>query len=311
MHFSLRSWEKRVVPDIVQKNGVLWWKRWLERVPKIIGRSSEVISNALKWKAKPESRGWKKTKDFPLERIEGEPRVAKTVPMIGSRVIKDRLKIPLSAVTTRFAREHVNRPKENWRTILCTDESNIVPFFGGGGSKGAAGSLSEHHKTLYWSLSEAWRRCKHHDMGILFLSRWAYVSHTRDHGSVCPCQKTSRDHVVSCRRGNAFQMGVPARRRPQKKKKNSERAASSFQTNEIKVMERASTRCLDLNPTEHLWTDIEKCCCWGEKQEMQRNRGMLWDQPQAEIPVGPEVPDVSGLHATQMWSTSQKPRLHN
>lgn len=70
--------------------------------------------------------------------------------MISSRVIKDRLKIPVSAVTTRrrlcganlsarsppprkvplFAREHVNRPKENWRTILCTDESNIVPFFG-------------------------------------------------------------------------------------------------------------------------------------------------------------------------------------
>lgn len=102
----------------------------------------------------------------------------------------------------------------DWRTILCTDESNIVPFFG---SKGVAGSLSEHHKTLYWSLSEAWRRCKHHDMGILFLSRWAYVSHTREHGSVCPCQNTSRHHVVSCRRGNAFQMGVPARRRPQKK----------------------------------------------------------------------------------------------
>lgn len=101
MHFSLRTWEKRVVPDIVQKNGILWLKRWLERVPKIIGCSSEMISNALKWKAKPESRGWKKTKDFPLERIEEEPRVAKTEPMIGSRVIKDRLKIPLSAVTTR------------------------------------------------------------------------------------------------------------------------------------------------------------------------------------------------------------------
>lgn len=94
-------------------------------------------------------------------------------------------------------------------------------------------------------------------------------------------------------------------------KNTSEQAASSFQTNKIKVMERASTQCLELNPTEHLWTDIEKCCCWGEKQEMQRNRGMLWDQPQAEIPVGPEVPEVSGLHATQMWSTSQKPRLHN
>lgn len=116
-----------------------------------------------------------------------------------------------------FAREHVNRPKENWRT---TDESNNVT-------------------------------------------------------------KTTTS------------------------KKNSERAASSFQTNEIKVTERASTQCLELNPTEHLWTDIEKCCCWGERQVM------LWDQPQDEIPVGPEVPEVSGLHATQMWSTSQKPRLHN
>lgn len=181
-----------------------------------------MISNALKWKAKPESRGWKKTKKTAIGTGRRRARVAKTEPMIGSRVIEDRLKTPVSAVTTR---EHVNRPKENSRTILCTDESYIVPFFFG--LQGAAGSLSEHHKTLNWSLSEAWRRwCKHHDMGILFLSCWAYVSHTRDHASVCPCQNTSRDHVVSCRGGNAFQMGVF--QQDDDLKNTSERAAYSF-----------------------------------------------------------------------------------
>lgn len=101
-----------------------------------------MISNALKWKAKPESRGWKKRKKTAIGTDRGRARVAKTEPMISSRVIEDRLKTPVSAVTTR---EHVNRPKENSRTILCTDESYIVPFFlGSKGPQAVCQSTTKH-----------------------------------------------------------------------------------------------------------------------------------------------------------------------
>uniref|UniRef100_A0A3Q3W7Y0 Transposase Tc1-like domain-containing protein n=1 Tax=Mola mola TaxID=94237 RepID=A0A3Q3W7Y0_MOLML len=78
-------------------------------------------------------------------------RKAKTQPMISSRPIKDSLKLPVSTVTIRrrlceakflarspckvpllkkrhglkrikFAKEHIDWPKEKWRNILWTDE---------------------------------------------------------------------------------------------------------------------------------------------------------------------------------------------
>ena len=86
-------------------------------------------------------------------------RMAKAQPMISSRMIKDSLELPVTAMTGRrrlceanlftrvprkvlllkkaeqvvrnrlqFAKEHINWPKEKWRNILWTDESKIVLF---------------------------------------------------------------------------------------------------------------------------------------------------------------------------------------
>uniref|UniRef100_A0A3Q4AUB9 Transposase Tc1-like domain-containing protein n=1 Tax=Mola mola TaxID=94237 RepID=A0A3Q4AUB9_MOLML len=116
-----------------------------KEVQKIIGCSAKMISNALKWRAKPETRGRKRKTTIKMDRRI--TRMAKAQPMISSRMIKDSLELPVSTVTVRrrlceanlftriprkvpllkkrhvqkrlqFAKEHINWPKEKWRNIL-------------------------------------------------------------------------------------------------------------------------------------------------------------------------------------------------
>uniref|UniRef100_A0A3Q3JZU3 Transposase Tc1-like domain-containing protein n=1 Tax=Monopterus albus TaxID=43700 RepID=A0A3Q3JZU3_MONAL len=119
-----------------------------KEVQKIIGCSAKMISNALKWRAKPERRGRKRKTTIKMDRRI--TRMAKAQPMISSRMIKDSLELPVSTVTVRrrlceanlfsriprkvpllkkrhvqkrlqFAKEHINWPKEKWRNIFpCT-----------------------------------------------------------------------------------------------------------------------------------------------------------------------------------------------
>uniref|UniRef100_A0A8C2PVH5 Transposase Tc1-like domain-containing protein n=1 Tax=Cyprinus carpio TaxID=7962 RepID=A0A8C2PVH5_CYPCA len=125
-----------------------------KEVQKMIGCSAKMISNALKWRAKPERRGRKRKTTIKMDRRI--TRMAKAQPMITSRMIKDSLELPVSTVTVRrrlcvailfsriprkvpllkkrhvqkrlqFAKEHINWPKEKWRNILWTDESFRPP----------------------------------------------------------------------------------------------------------------------------------------------------------------------------------------
>uniref|UniRef100_A0A3Q3R699 Transposase Tc1-like domain-containing protein n=1 Tax=Monopterus albus TaxID=43700 RepID=A0A3Q3R699_MONAL len=124
-----------------------------KEVQKIIGCSAKMISNALKWRAKPERRGRKRKTTIKMDRRI--TRMAKAQPMISSRMIKDSLELPVSTVTVRrrlceanlfsriprkvpllkkrhvqkrlqFAKEHINWPKEKWRNILWTDETLLM-----------------------------------------------------------------------------------------------------------------------------------------------------------------------------------------
>uniref|UniRef100_A0A3Q3SYZ9 Transposase Tc1-like domain-containing protein n=1 Tax=Mastacembelus armatus TaxID=205130 RepID=A0A3Q3SYZ9_9TELE len=58
-----------------------------------------MISNALKWRAKPErcGRKWKTT----IKMDRRITRMAKAQPIISSRMIKDSLELPVSTVTVR------------------------------------------------------------------------------------------------------------------------------------------------------------------------------------------------------------------
>uniref|UniRef100_A0A3Q3W833 Transposase Tc1-like domain-containing protein n=1 Tax=Mola mola TaxID=94237 RepID=A0A3Q3W833_MOLML len=118
-----------------------------KEVQKTIGCSAKTISNALKWRAKPETRGRKRKTTIKMDRRI--TRMAKAQPMISSRMIKDSLELPVSTVTVRrrlceanlftriprkvpllkkkrhvqkrlqFAKEHINWPKEKWRNIFA------------------------------------------------------------------------------------------------------------------------------------------------------------------------------------------------
>uniref|UniRef100_A0A3Q3XAP6 Transposase Tc1-like domain-containing protein n=1 Tax=Mola mola TaxID=94237 RepID=A0A3Q3XAP6_MOLML len=70
-----------------------------KEVQKIIGCSAKMISNALKWRAKPETRGRKRKTTIKMDRRI--TRMAKAQPMISSRMIKDSLELPVSTVTVR------------------------------------------------------------------------------------------------------------------------------------------------------------------------------------------------------------------
>uniref|UniRef100_A0A8C4H2B7 Transposase n=1 Tax=Dicentrarchus labrax TaxID=13489 RepID=A0A8C4H2B7_DICLA len=80
-----------------------------KEVQKMIGCSAKLISNASKaWKAKLERLGRKRKTTIRMDRRIA--RMAKIQPMI------------------KFAKEHIDWPKEKWRKILWTDESKIVLF---------------------------------------------------------------------------------------------------------------------------------------------------------------------------------------
>uniref|UniRef100_A0A665T5U0 Transposase Tc1-like domain-containing protein n=1 Tax=Echeneis naucrates TaxID=173247 RepID=A0A665T5U0_ECHNA len=148
------SEEKRTLIKMLINEGKTY-----KEVQKMMGCSAKMISNALKWKAKPERHGRKRKTTIRMDRRIA--RMVKTQPMISSRMIKDSLKLPVSTVTIRrhlceanlsarsprkvpllkqrhvlkriqFAKEHIGWPKEKWRNILSMDESKIVLF----GSKG-------------------------------------------------------------------------------------------------------------------------------------------------------------------------------
>ncbi len=120
-------------------------------------------------------------------------KMAKTQPMISSRVIKENLKLPVSTVTIRRSLCEAKLsakspckvpllkkwrgynlpkniwPKEKWCNILWTDEARLL-FLG----LGSANSLWDDPQTLNSSHSTSWRQ-----WSMVAQASWdGHVSHT-------------------------------------------------------------------------------------------------------------------------------------
>ena len=103
-------------------------------------------------------------------------------------------------------------PKRNGVTYCRLISKSVI--FGSSGHRNDPHELNSSLGTLgrQWSMVVQ----KNHHMEIFFILRcWSYLSYTRDHGSVWIHQNTWRDYVAVCWRGNAPEMGVSTRQRPQ------------------------------------------------------------------------------------------------
>lgn len=139
---------------ILIKKMIAAGKTYIE-VHKFCECSPTVISNALKWKMKPESQGYKRKtttrEDCHIVNLVMEH------PTLSSQKIKEELNLSVSTVTIRqrlrdaklfgrspqrvpslskkniqahlkFANEHIEWPLTKWRNILWSDERKVVLF---------------------------------------------------------------------------------------------------------------------------------------------------------------------------------------
>ena len=279
-----------------------------KKVQEIIGCSAKMISNALKWKDKPERRGRKRKTTIRMDRRI--VRMAKTKPRVCSREIRDGLKVPVSAVTIRrrlceanlparsprkvpllqkrhvlkriaFAKHHVDWPLEKWRNILWTDESKIVLF----GSKGRRQFVRRPPNTEY-KPEHTLKTVKHGGASIMIWGCFSY------HG-VGPLYRipgimdqfgyiTILEEVML----PYAEWEMPLKwvfQQDNDPKHTSKRAKSWVQTNKIEVMEWPA-QSPDLNPIEHLWCDIK----FAVSEAKLKNAEELWKVVQsswAGIPV--------------------------
>lgn len=271
-----------------------------KEIKEILGCSDQMISNALSYKNKPETRGRKrKTTRVDDRRII---QTSKKHPTASSAEIKKRLDLSVSDVTVRrrllenklyarsprkvplltkkhvaarlkFAKDHIRWPKEKLRNILWTDESKVV-LFGGTGSR----QFVRRPQNAEYNPKYTVKTVKHGGAKVMVWGSFSY-------SGVGPIHwiKETMDQRVYVEILETVMLPYADWNMPLKwlfqqdndPKHTSKSAKEWFRFNGVEVMSWPA-QSPDLNPIENLWSDIKRCVA----ERRPSNTKELWSTVQ-------------------------------
>ncbi len=266
-------------------------------IQEMLGCSPTVISNAVKYKEKPETRGRKRKTSNPADRDIGI--CVKRNPFYTSTKIKQDLNLDIDTSTIRkrlleanlkglrarnvpslnkrqlkariaYARNHKNWPLEKWRNVLFTDEFKIVLIGGGGSHQYVRRPPKTEFRPQYTT-----KTIKHGGGNIMVWGCFSWVG-------VGPIywikQIMNADKYVEILETVMLpyaEYDMPLKwvmQQDNDPKHTSKKAKEWFLRNKIEVMEWPA-QSPDLNPIENLWADIKK----NISNSNPRNSKQLWE----------------------------------
>lgn len=278
-------------------------------IQEILNCSAKMISNALKWEEKPETRGRKRATTK-----KGDSRIvrlSKKHPFLSSKHIKSSLNLNVSTSTVRrrlieanlharsprkvplltkrhikqrliFAKEHADWPLEKWRNILWSDESKVVLF----GCKGRreyvrrpAGAAFMPQYTI--------KTVKH---GGLSLMVWGCFSYNGVGPIIEIVGIMNKEYYLKKVLQEVMYPyasdTMPLRwvfQQDNDPKHTSKVVKEWFRVNKVNVLPWAA-QSPDLNPIENLWTDIKNAV----SDQKPTTKSQLWNVVQSawnNIPI--------------------------